>query len=81
MKHRFIAASAALMLTTLIAGCATTEDTNYASMPYALREQPTGSRIPRVRKPVTEQERRQAQADAETMRQQMQADRLTNQGK
>jgi hypothetical protein len=81
MKHRFAAASAALTLATLIAGCAATPDPNYATLPPEIRENPTGSRIPRVKKPVTEEERRRAQADANAMREGMRADGLSNQGR
>ena len=81
MKHRFTAASAALTLATLIAGCAATPNPNYSALPSEMRENPTGSRIPRVKKPVTEAERRQAQADANAMREGMRAEGLSNQGR
>ena len=81
MKHRFIAVGAAALLATLIAGCATNEDANYASTPSAMRENPTGSRIPRIRRATTEQERRQAQEDAQAMREGALANGLANQGR
>jgi hypothetical protein len=80
MKHRLTAASAALLSAVVLAGCATVApDPNYSPIPPALREQPTGSRIARVKKPVTKDEAGRAQDDARSMYEGMKADGLSNQ--
>lgn len=82
MKYRLAAASAALLSAVVVAGCATsTPDPTYSPLPAAMREQPTGSRIARVKKPVTKEEMLRAQADARSMHEGMKADGLSNQGR
>jgi hypothetical protein len=83
MKYRVALISLALLATTSVTtGCAVlVEDPTYKPLPPPDRYYGTASRIPRMKRPMTEQERLRAQEEANQMRESARAQGLSNQGR